>query len=298
MNQFTRRSFIQSGIGSLSALSFSSAIAAEFANEPPFTVSLLQGSIDALVKKNKMQPLQFPAYAHSMGIDAIEYSSSFFHNKAKDKIFLSELKKRCTDNNVRSLLIKCNLEEAIGAPKIFDRILAVNRHKPWVEAAQALGCHTLCINTRSRGNRLEQSKFCSDGIRRLASFAKDYGINIVIENDRGYSADGQWMAQTVANVKLSNVGTLANFDNSLSYDRYKAFKEIVPVAKAVNVKFNSFGTPSESEYTNLLRTLRLAKESAYTGHIGIEWTGNDKSVAQGILMSKRFLHKCFKSLKG
>ncbi|NQZ57115.1 MAG: TIM barrel protein [Lentisphaeraceae bacterium] len=298
MNQFTRRSFVQSGIGSLSAISFTNCFASETSNELPFKISLKQSSILPLGKKEELESLQFPAYARSLGIAAVEYSSSFFKHKAKDKIFLRDLNKRCSDNGVYSTLIKCDLVDAIGAPKIFDRILAVNRHKPWVEAAQILGCNTLCINTRSRGNRLEQSKLSSDGIRRLASFAKDYGINIVIENDRGYSADGQWMAQTVTNVKLSNVGTLANFSNSPSYDRYKALKEIAPFAKAVNVKFNRSATPTVSEYTNLLRSLKLAKESAYTGHIGIEWTGHGKSVTEGILASKRLLQKCFKSLQG
>ena len=294
MNQFTRRLFIQSGIGSLSALSFASCFAAESSNdELPFKISLQQSPTLPLAQNDT---LLFPAYARSLGIDAVEYSSRFFQNRVKDKTFLSELKKRCSDNNVRSLLIKCDLVDAIGAPKLFDRIMAVNRHKVWVEAAQILGCHTLCINTRSSGSHLEQSKLCSDGIRRLASFAQDYGISIVIENDRAYSADGQWLAQTVTNAKLPNVGTLANFNNPSSYNRYKAFKEIMPFAKAVNVKFNSSATPNKSEYSKLLRTLRLAKESAYTGHIGIEWTGNKKPVTQGILTSKRLLQNCFKYL--
>jgi len=298
MNQFTRRSFIQSAIGSLSAASLANCFASEPTNELPFKISLKQSSILPLAQKSELESLLFPAYARSLGIGAVEYSSSFFKHKAKDKTFLSELNKRCSDNGVYSTLIKCDLLDAIGAPGLFERILAVNRHKYWVEAAQALGCHTLCINTRSTGNHLEQSKLCSDGMRRLASFSKDYGINIVIENDRGPSSDGQWMAQTVRNVKESNVGTLANFDNSLSYDRYKAFEEIVPFAKAINVTFNSLGTPSQSEYTNLLRTMKLVKNSAYRGHIGIGWTGSEKSVTKGILSGKRILQTCFKSLKG
>ena len=303
-NQLTRRSLVKGGLGTLAALSLGACNtgewsllgASEFTDAQPFKISLAQWSIRYMNARKQVTTLQFPAYTRKLGIDGVEYVSGFFQDKAKDKTFLTELKNRCTDNDIRSVLIMCDGEGAIGAPQLKDRLKTVDNHKRWVEAAQFLGCHTIRINCHSRGSRLEQSKLCTDGIHRLATFAQPYGNNIVVENHGGLSSDGQWWAQTIGNVKLAKAGTLPDFGNFGSYDRYKGLEELMPYAKGVSAKATEFNAAGEEKHTDFLRMMQIVKNSAYKGYVGIEWGGKASEAEEAILKSKRLLEKCFRSL--
>ena len=64
---------------------------------------------------SKMTNLDFPVVARKdFGIDVVEYVNQFFMDKAEDKAYLAELKKRCDDNGVKSGLIMCDREGALG----------------------------------------------------------------------------------------------------------------------------------------------------------------------------------------
>ena len=64
-----------------------------------------------------MDNLDFPVVAkRDFGIDGVEYVNQFFKDKAKDTAYLAELKKRCDDNGVTSVLIMCDGEGDLGDP--------------------------------------------------------------------------------------------------------------------------------------------------------------------------------------
>ena len=86
------------------------------------------------------------------GIDCVEYVNQFFMDKAKDTAYLTELKKRCDDNGVKSGLIMCDSEGDLGDPDDAKRTEAVENHYKWVEAAKFLGCHSIRVNARSAGS--------------------------------------------------------------------------------------------------------------------------------------------------
>ena len=88
---------------------------------------------------------------NDFGIDAVEYVNQFFKDKAKDKAYLTELKKRCDDHGVKSVLIMCDGEGDLGDPDEAKRTKAVENHHKWVEAAKFLGCHSIRVNARSAG---------------------------------------------------------------------------------------------------------------------------------------------------
>ena len=85
------------------------------------------------------------------GIEAVEYVNQFFKDKAKDMKYLAEMKRRCTDLGVKSLLIMCDGEGALGDADEKKRTTAVENHYRWVEAAKFLGCHSIRVNAQSSG---------------------------------------------------------------------------------------------------------------------------------------------------
>ena len=79
----------------------------------PFRISLAEWSLNRALFGNKMTNLDFPVVARKdFGIDVVEYVNQFFMDKAEDKAYLADLKKRCDDNGVKSGLIMCDREGA------------------------------------------------------------------------------------------------------------------------------------------------------------------------------------------
>src|SRR4051812_44888396 len=77
--------------------------------EPLFKISLAEWSFHQALFAKKLDHLDFPKTAkQDYGINAIELVNQFFMDKAKDKKYLAEFKKRAEDLGVRILLIMCD----------------------------------------------------------------------------------------------------------------------------------------------------------------------------------------------
>src|SRR5215204_3708713 len=71
----------------------------------PFKISLAQWSLHQSIHDKKVEHLDFAKIASGFGIDAIEYVNSFFKERARDKAYLAEMKRRAVGEGVWSSLI-------------------------------------------------------------------------------------------------------------------------------------------------------------------------------------------------
>ena len=263
----------------------------------PFKISLAQWSVHKMTFDGKLDALDFPAYAkNEFDISAVEYVNQFFMDKATDAAFLAGLKKRCSDAGVKSVLIMCDREGALGDADTDKRTKAVDNHKKWVEAAKTLGCHSIRVNATSHGTFEEQQDRAADGIRKLCEFAAPLGINVIVENHGGLSSNGTWLSGTIKKVDLDNCGTLPDFGNFKTgedkyYDRYKGVTELMPFAKGVSAKSNEFDDQGNETKTDFAKMLKIVNAAGYTGHIGIEYAGKKLSEPEGILVTKLLLER-------
>ena len=204
-----RRDFLRSSTAAAGALFLPAQLfAQDAANDkktpPLFKLSIAEWSYHRALRSKKMTNLDFPAKCKEMGVSGVEYVNQFFKDKAKDMDYLKDLKGRCNDNQVKSLLIMIDGEGRLGDPDGAKRQAAVDRHKPWVEAAKFLGCHSIRVNAGSAGAYEEQQKLAADGLRKLSEFAKPLGMNVIVENHGGLSSNGAWLAGTIKSVGLDN----------------------------------------------------------------------------------------------
>jgi sugar phosphate isomerase/epimerase len=222
-------------------------------------------------------------------------------DKAKDEEYLAELKKRCDDEGVKSLLIMCDGEGALGDPNEKKRIMAVENHHKWVEAAKFLGCHSIRVNAQSGGSYEEQIELAADGLRMLCEFAEPFEINVIVENHGGLSSNGKWLSTVISKVDHPRCGTLPDFGNFRIqgdewYDRYEGMKELLPYAKGVSAKSNDFDAEGNEVNTDFYRMLELVKESGYQGYIGIEYEGRELDEYAGIGATKELLKKAIMAI--
>ena len=295
----TRRRFLRSSAAATGAILLPSKLAAQEAakkGSPLFKLSIAEWSYHKAIFGKKMSNLDFPAKCKEHGVSGVEYVNQFFKDKAKDTDYLKQLKQRCSDNGVKSLLIMIDGEGNLGEPEEAKRQQAVDRHKPWVEAAKFLGCHSIRVNARSKGSFEEQQKLAADGLRRLSEFAKPLGMNVIVENHGGLSSNGAWLAGTIKSVGLDNCGTLPDFGNfrvskDEMYDRYKGTKELMPYAKGVSAKSHDFDEEGNEIHTDYEKMLRIVLDAGYHGHIGVEYEGGKLSEEDGVKATLKLLRR-------
>lgn len=272
-----------------------------------FDISLAQWSLHRSLFEGKIDHLEFPKVAKKeFGITAVEYVNQFFSDKAKDKSYLDEMNSRCSDLGVDQVLIMVDGEGDLAVTDQKSRIKAVENHYKWVEAAEYLGCHAIRVNTFGDGTAKEQKKAAVDSLGRLAEFAQDYNINVIVENHGGYSSNGQWLADVMRQVGMENCGTLPDFGNFCirrkegdrwqsscveEYNRYKGVKEMMPFAKGVSAKSYAFNDKGEETTIDYGKMLRIIHDAGYRGYIGIEYEGDKLSEYEGIKATKKLLTK-------
>ena len=102
-----------------------------------------------------------------------------------------------------------------------------------------MGCHAIRVNLNGSSDPEEWKKNSVDGLTKLATYAKDKNINILVENHGGLSSNGALLAEVMETVDMDNCGTLPDFGNfcitrkpdsrecEVSYDKYKGVKGIM-----------------------------------------------------------------------
>ena len=302
MEDLKRRDFIKKSIKIIGGVSFLNSTGLSFQENGRFPLSLAQWSLHRSLQSGKLDNLDFVKITkEKFAIDAVEYVNTFFSDKAKNKSYLKEMKKRSNDFGVKNLLIMCDDEGKLGNPNSKSRKKAIENHYKWVEAAKYLGCHTIRVNASSEGGWDEQKKLVVDGLSRLTDFSKAYSINVVVENHGGLSSNGKWLSQVISEVGKDFCGTLPDFGNfkiqtkeknkEILYDRYKGVKELMPYAKAVSAKSYDFDKKGNETTIDFKKMINIVKNSKYRGYIGIEYEGNRLSEYDGILATKNLLNK-------
>lgn len=268
-----------------------------------FKISLAQWSLHRELFDKKLDNLDFAIKAkNDFQISAVEYVNQFFFDKANDTAYLSEMKKRCDDNGVRSVLIMCDGEGSMADTDEAKRMKAVENHFKWADAAKFLGCHSIRVNCHGEGTPEELAKTGADGLRKLCEYGKKVGINIIVENHGGISSNGKWLSSVIKSVGMDNCGTLPDFGNfclkrdekggcAESYDRYEGVKELMPFAKGVSAKSHDFNQAGDCIETNFKKMLGIVKAAGYKGFVGIEYEGDKLSEYDGIRATKKLLDK-------
>ena len=308
----SRRTFVRNTFLSAGSLAMPSLLES-FALPSGIKISLAQWSLHRTLEAGKLDNLEFPGVARNKyGIEAVEYVNQFFGGKqldyktaAKNIGYLSQLLQRSRDAGVYNHLIMVDNEGSLAIPKDEERLIAVDNHKKWIDAAKFLGCATVRVNLHGDGNSDDKHKASVDSLGRLGEYASTAGINVVVENHGSDSSNGKWLAGVMKAVGKPNVGTLPDFGNfcinhpwgqtqdpcSNMYDRALGVKEMLPFAKGVSAKtydFDANGGQPKIDYPKLMDIVKLA---GFKGYIGIEYEGFNENEDEGIRKTKALLEK-------
>lgn len=260
--------------------------------DPRFKISLAEWSLHRAIGKKEITNLDFPRITKKVyGLDAVEYVSAFFKDKAEDMQYLTNLKDSCTKYGVKSLLIMIDSEGNLADSSAAMRQKAVENHYRWVKAAQFLGCHTIRVNAAGRGTMGQMQAAAIESLTKLADYAAPYNINVVVENHGGNSSIGKWLAEIMKTVNRPNCGTLPDLGNFYEYDRYAGTKELMPYAKGVSGKTYDFDANGMETKVDYEKMMKIIADSKYSGYIDVEYEGSKLSEDEGIKATINLLNK-------
>src|SRR5205807_915069 len=144
------------------------------------------------------------------------------------------LKGRANDHGVTCVLIMVDGEGDLSAKDQAKRTEAVDNHKKWVDAASALGCHSIRVNTGSNYSPTDVGA-ASEGCAALAEYGAQHKINVNCENHGGPSSNPDALIALIKAVNKPNFGTLPDFGNfpkdrreKYTIDNYDAIARMMP----------------------------------------------------------------------
>jgi sugar phosphate isomerase/epimerase len=292
----TRREWILSASGGTAGLLLGGIVVsrsqAAANRQPLYKISCTEYSLHRLLAARKLDNLDFaPFVAKEFSLNAVEYWNAPFKNKVRDTSYLGQMRQRADDAGVQGTVILVDGEGHLGDPDPKLRDTAVDRHKKWIQCAVQLGCHSIRVNAHSEGSYDEQLALAADGLAKLSDFAAPAKINVLVENHGGLSSNGRWLAGVMQRVGKKNCGTLPDFGNFGSYDRYQGVRELMPYAKCVSAKSHDFDASGNEIGTDYLRMMKIVVDSGYHGYVGIEYEGNRLSEVEGVRATQRLLER-------
>lgn len=306
----TRRSFLQGALAGGAALGLGlgarPARAVDVGGKPEagkigdFQISLAEWSLHKALFAKTLDNLDFPRVAREdYGIEAVEFVNQFFKDRARDSAYLRDLKKRADDQGVTCVLIMIDGEGDLSAESKEGRDRAVENHKKWVDAAAALGCRSIRVNTGEHYGP-DDVEDVAEACGALAEYSASNKINIICENHGGPSSNPDALLALIKKVDNPRFGTLPDFGNfpkkggRYAIDIYDAIARMMPHARGVSAKSYDFDAEGRETTLDYPRILKIVTDSGYRGHVGIEYEGGRLSEPEGIKATKRLLE----SLRG
>jgi sugar phosphate isomerase/epimerase len=286
---------------------------------PFFTLSLAQWSMHRMINDDGVDPYSFARKAKGWGFSGLEYVSqlytteleaSGYSQEAMDS-FVQRSNEEAQKHGLTNVLIMIDGEGDLSESDAQKRQEAVENHYKWVDAAAALGCHSIRVNLSGSDEPEEWKANSIEGLRALGKYAQDKGINVLVENHGGLSSNAALLAEVMEKVNMDNCGTLPDFGNfcirrndpadsskgcAEQYDFYKGVSELMPFAKAVSAKSHNFDAAGNETEIDYIKMLEIVKNAGYTGFIGVEYEGSELSEEEGIIATRDLLIESAKNL--
>jgi len=311
-----RKEFIK--LASTSALGISSLgyMSLQKPKELFFKLSLAQWSLHKNIKYGDMDPYEFAQVAKSFNFSGIEYVTALYDNVMKVRdgdmkkaitFWARKNKKLAEINDIKNVLIMIDEIEGLAEENKSRRLKAVENHKMWIDAAEIMGCESVRLNLYGSSNAEKWKDLSVKSLSELGSYAKNSGVNVIVENHGRISSDIPKLMDVIYGVDMDNVGTLPDFGNfcmadegygsvfdgscETVYDFYKGVEEMMPKAFAVSAKSNDFDENGDEKTIDYMRMMKIVKSFGYTGYVGVEYEGNRLSEEEGIKATRDLLIK-------
>jgi sugar phosphate isomerase/epimerase len=234
--------------------------------------------------------LQFPALARGeFGVDRIELVSTFF--ESQNAKYLNELRQAIEKERLKVDNIAVDTGN-LASPDEATRRTDLETIKQWFHVARALGSAAIRVNT---GDASPDDKAALDriiaGYQELAAHGAESGVKLLIENHGGASADPANIQLILDKLDTPWFATCPDVNNFYGDTWEQGMRIMAPRAFAVHIKNSSYSPDGWQEARardgstrrfNLKESLRILKQSGYSGPLNFEYNSAESDEKVGI----------------
>ena len=241
----------------LSQWSFHRAIFADGRDNYEWFIKALHSQPDAVLKGD-MDPRHIVVIARELGVNMVDLANILWFGHAQDKPWLRQFKTMAKDQGVGFTCLMCDELGYLGSSSKETRVRAIEKHKPWIDAANELGCLQLRVNAYGDGTYLEQLEQNAESLFELAEYTQQFNLELLVENHGHPSSNGAWLAMLMEKVDHPNLGVYADLDNFFMggwhhspqrrYDTIQGLEDLAPYTRGVSAKTYGF-KPNGQELT-------------------------------------------------
>lgn len=211
----------------------------------------------------------FPAYSkETFGLDAVEICQ--FHILRNDSHGLQSLKDGLASAGVSLVSVpidRGHISQPDAAKRDYDlRIIEL-----WLDAAAFLGSPIARVNS---GDGDLQTAI--DSYTRLAEYGAKTGVQVVMENHGGLSANPETAAALLAAVPA--LGAAPDWGNFSEAERYDVLAQMAPRAAIVHAKTVDFDANGAMSAFDIARCAQIVKDTGFTGPYSVEFEGNGDQI--------------------
>lgn len=226
------------------------------------------------------------------GVEAIELNSPFF--ESTKPAYLSRLRESISKRGMRVVNIAVDLGN-IASPDNTQRNRDIEALKEWFTIGKLVDSLSIRVNA-GWGEPVDEAmmKRIVESYKELTKEAERMGMNLLIENHGGPSADPDNIVRIVKAVGSDNFGTCPDFGNFASHIRYEGLAKISSYALLAHAKTYKFDERGEETSIDIKKCLDILKEAGFQGYLSIEYEGEDDEY-EGVKKTIALLKKsgCF-----
>jgi sugar phosphate isomerase/epimerase len=259
-----------------------------------FKVSLAEWSIHKAIQAGKLTNLDFPRVAKECGCEGLEFVNTLWASPTSG--YIRRLKNLMNQTGTKPVLMMVDDEGLMGHSVQAERMKAAKNHHKWVDVAADTGCHSIRTNMypdKQPKTPEEIETFlgcCAESFTALCSYARQAGINVLIENHGGVSSNPDVVISLLKKVNLPNFGTLPDFGNfPQEISKYEGVAKLGAHARGMSFKCYFQGPNGGEDRYEIPKMLKVVEDSPYSGYIGIEYEGNKLEEIDGVKAGRKAL---------
>jgi hypothetical protein len=261
---------------------------------------------------NPITLLDLPALIREkIGVDAIEICQ--FHLPERTPAYIDRLKRALADAGVSLINMPIDVGNISDINPVYrgEDLLEIEE---WMRVAATLGSRMVRVNASMPMNPEHAPLEATiESYGRLADLAQSLGLLLLIENHGGITSDPEVIVRVVEAVGPARLKTLVDIGNfeplmSMSMAKamgteppastdlaplYLALARIAPYAGLVHAKTSQFDENGRAFPLDVVRALRIVRDTDYAGPISIEYEGAEGDPWENSRRTKALVEEAF-----
>jgi sugar phosphate isomerase/epimerase len=289
MSTLTRRSFLRFSLAGLAGGVLARRAAAADRKVPKLAVSTWSfhnyfpntryGNPTFKLEEWKLQDV-VRRVKEGLGLTALEVSSA--HLASFEPGYLDELNGFLKDQGCRFIHLSdnfrgVNLARADAAKREED----VRTFERLIETARQLQIPTMRVNTGTPESKDWNLETTIETYRRLAKYGRERGVELIIENHFGISADPKNVARIIEAVG-DNISSCPDFGLfSSDQERWPGLELMFKhCRRIVSAKFHGVSVDGQFKDFDVRRCYQIMKAAGFTGWASLEYEGPEEPLPQ------------------